>query len=446
MGMEKIVLLALLAAGGAQSAPERPDVVVIVSDDQRADTIAALGNPRIRTPNLDGLAREGAAFRNAYCMGSMQGAVCVPSRAMFLSGHSLFRVKENLADVDTWPRAFERAGYATFAAGKWHNGAPSFARAFPSASGPVFFGGMGNQFKVKVQDFDPAGRYPRERVRTAEGYSTATFTDAVVGFLRSAPKDKPVFAYLSFTVPHDPRTPPEPLYEADAMALPANFLPAHPFDNGELEVRDEKLLPRPRDPVAVKRELAAYYSMITEMDAQVGRVLKALEESGRRKRTIVAFFGDHGLALGSHGLLGKQNLYEHSMKAPLLLAGPGVPAGARVEAPCYLFDVLPTVADLAGVPPLGGIDGRSFRPELGGTGGGREAVLCAYRDVQRSVRRGRWKLIRYPKAGRVQLFDLEADPEETRDLSADSTHAGRLAELSELLAAEQRRWSDPLAP
>ena len=131
--------LLLLAALALQ---DRPNVLVIVSDDQRADT---LGNPRVKTPNLDALARAGTSFTRAYCMGSQQGAVCVPSRAMFLSGRSLFRVSEQLKTETLWPQAMERAGYATFATGKWHNGQASYQRAF-SAGGPIFFGGMGDQF------------------------------------------------------------------------------------------------------------------------------------------------------------------------------------------------------------------------------------------------------------------------------------------------------------
>ena len=413
--------LLLVAALALQ---DRPNVLVIVSDDQRADT---LGNPLVRTPHLDALAREGTSFSRAYCMGAQQGAVCVPSRAMFLSGRSLFRVSDNLGkDEALWPKAMEESGYATFAAGKWHNGQKSFGRAFPS-SGPIFFGGMGDQFKVKVTD----GR----GTRLAEGYSTDVFFDAAEGFLRDYRDAKPFFLYVSLTAPHDPRTPPAALYDPAVLPLPANFLPEHPFDNGELEVRDEKLLSRPRKAEDVRRELAAYYSMITHLDGRVGRLLKVLDDAKRRENTLVVFFSDHGLALGSHGLLGKQNLYEHSMRAPLVMAGPGVPKGRTSDALGYLFDVFPTVAALAKVPLPEGVEGRDLLK------GGRESIFTAYRDVQRALRTDRWKLIRYPKIGKTQLFDLQADPHETTDLAAAQPE--RVRELEARLDAERKAWADP---
>jgi arylsulfatase A-like enzyme len=417
-------LLLLLAL-----AQDRPNVLVIVSDDQRADSVG------VRTPNLDALARDGVSFRRAYCMGAMQGAVCVPSRAMFLTGRSLFRVSESLNQGEAlWPRVMADAGYDVYAAGKWHNGRPSYQRAFP-AGGPIFFGGMGNQNRVKVWDAVDGDR-------VGDGYSTDLFCDAAERFLRGHAGPKPFFLYVSLTTPHDPRAlPPDASMHVDpaTVTLPANFLPEHPFDNGEMDVRDEKLLSKPRKPEDVRRELAAYQASITYLDARVGRLLKILEESGRRKNTIVAFFSDHGLALGSHGLLGKQNLYEHSMRAPLILSGPGVPKGTVSDAMGYLFDVFPTVAGLCKVPLPDGVEGK---PLLEGPG--RPAIFTAYRNVQRAVRNGRWKLIRYPKVRRTQLFDLQEDPDERRDLSAERTE--RVRELSALLAAEAKAWGDPLPP
>jgi arylsulfatase A-like enzyme len=436
--MIRALALALLLVGAASA--EKLNVLVIVSDDQRADTIAALGNPHIRTPHLDSLVRDGLAFTRAYCMGAMQGAVCVPSRAMFLSGRSLFRAPERLTEpVALWPKVMEQAGYDTFGTGKWHNGAPSFARAF-SAGGPIFFGGMSNQFKIQVQDFDPSGKYPKEAVRTVERYTTELFTDSAERFLRERKSDKPFFCYVSYTVPHDPRTPPgeyASMYDPEKIPLPPNYAPRHPFDNGDMELRDEKLLPWPRTEQAVRKELAAYYGAITQMDAQIGRLLKALDETGKRSNTLIVFWSDHGLAIGSHGLLGKQNLYDHSMRAPLVFSGPGVPKGATTPGLCYLFDIFPTVCDLTGVPIPEGVEGRKLQ-----SGAGRDAIFTAYRDVMRAVRNDRWKLIRYPKSDRTQLFDLESDPHELRDLSADPAHAGRLKEMLALLEDEKKRWGD----
>ncbi len=446
--MNRLLAALLLAASLRAQEPTRPNVLVLVSDDQRADTIGALGNAVIRTPHLDSLVREGTAFTRAYCMGSTEPAVCVPSRAMFLSGRSLFRVGIRLPEpVALWPKAMEQAGYSTYGTGKWHNTPPSFARAF-SSGGPVFFGGMGNQFKVQVQDFDPAGKYGKDRQRVGEKFSSELFADAAVTFLGEHKGGKPFFLYVAFTAPHDPRTPPgeyASMYDPARMPLPGNFLPKHPFNNGEMTVRDEKLLPWPRTPEAVRKEIADYFGMITHMDAQIGRILKALDDSGRRKDTLVVFFSDHGLSLGSHGLLGKQNLYEHSMRAPLLLSGPGVPRGATSDAFCYLYDVFPTVCSLAGVPVPEGVEGRSLGPVLAGKEKkSRDAIFCAYRDVQRSVRNERWKLLRYPQINTSQLFDLSEDPDEMRDLAADPAQTVRLREMTALLDAEQKRAGDTL--
>jgi arylsulfatase A-like enzyme len=159
----------------------------------------------------------------------------------------------------------------------------------------------------------------------------------------------------------------------------------------------------------------------------------------------VIFTSDHGLALGSHGLLGKQNLYEHSMKAPLLMTGPGIPAGGRSAALVYLFDLFPTACAWCDVRPPAGVEGRSLAGIVAGREAGvREVIFGAYRNVQRSVRTERWKLIRYPQIDRTQLFDLRADPDEMHDLSGDPAHADALRNLTDQLRGEQRAFGDTL--
>jgi arylsulfatase A-like enzyme len=426
---------------------ERPNLVFLCSDDQRFDTIRALGNPVIETPNLDRLVSNGSAFTHTFCMGSMQGAVCVPSRAMFLSGRSLFRVNEQLRDVPTWPEVFLKAGYHTVGIGKWHNGPASYAKSF-DAGGPIFFGGMSDQNKVNVHPFDPDGKYPKGNLRTGSEYSTAMFTDAAVEFLNGYRGEQPFFLYVTFTVPHDPRTPPkgfENRYDPAKVPLPKNYLPRHPFNNGEMLVRDEKLLGWPRTEDQIRKELADYYAMITHLDEQVGRVVATLEKTGRGKNTVVIFTSDHGLAIGSHGLLGKQNLYDHSMRPPLVLAGPGVPAGKRSAALVYLFDLFPTACELCGVTPPEGVEGKSLVPVMTGKQEKvRDVVFGAYRQFQRCVRTDRWKLIRYPHVNRTQLFDLQADPDERNDLAADPAFAEKVKELTKLLEEQQKLHGDTL--
>jgi len=438
--------------GGAGPGPKRPNVLFLFADDQRWDTLHALGNEGVRTPNLDGLVKRGVALTLPYIMGGTQGAICVCSRAMLLTGRSLWHAPDRCPEgLALWTEHFRQAGYTTFGTGKWHNGPASYARGF-TAGGNIFFGGMSNHLKVPIYDFDPEGKYPKSAQRAGEKFSSELFSDAAVAFLRGHRGDRPFFLYVAYTSPHDPRMAPEPyaaLYPPERMPLPPNFLPEHPFDNGELKVRDEALAPWPRTPEVVRQHLAGYYAMITELDDQVGRVLRVLEETGHADDTIVLFAGDNGLAVGQHGLFGKQSVYEHSVKVPMVLAGPGLARGETRGGFAYMHDVFPTVCDLAGLPIPGTVEGKSLVPVLAGrTKGVRDSVFAAYRNVQRMVRDERWKLIRYTVKGDVrrQLFDLEADPWETRDLSGDAAHAATLARLAERLRVWQKETDDPLAP
>jgi arylsulfatase A-like enzyme len=253
--------------------------------------------------------------------------------------------------------------------------------------------------------------------------------------------------YLAFGNPHDPRVAAPKyleLYDPDRIPLPENYLPVHPFDNGELVVRDEQLLPWPRTEADVLRTLRAYYATVTALDFHIGRLLRALRDTGQLDKTVVILSADQGVAVGSHGLLGKQNLYDHSMKVPLVFAGPGIPHG-RSDALVYLFDVLPTVCDLVGAGVPEGIDGRSFRPVLDGRAtAARPELMLAYLGKQRAVRDARWKLIRYPAADVTQLFDLQSDPDETRNRADDPSQRDRVADLLRRLARLQAHYGDDL--
>lgn len=440
-----IALVWVLLWGVARAEGQRPpSVLVLLSDDQRADTIGALGNPHLRTPAVDALVARGTMCDRAYCMGSMQGAVCVPSRAMMLSGRSLFRIDEQLRGCDTWPEAFARAGYRTFLTGKWHNGAASATHCFGEGRN-VFLGGMHNQFGVPVVSF--AGHGQPVKTEPSRTHSSKLFGDAAEDFVQSL-GDEPFFAWVAFTAPHDPRQPPDGFRERYAgrePPPPENFLPEHPFDNGELKIRDEKLLEWPRTRERISAALADYYACIEGMDAQIGRVIAALEAKGRLDDTIILFTSDHGLALGSHGLLGKQNLYEHSMRSPAVIAGPGVPVGKRTDALCYLFDLTATVGELAGVPAPEQSEGKSLAPVLRDQQPGlRDELLLAYCNVQRALVAPDWKLLVYPQAGKTQLFHLENDSDERVNLADDPAEAGRRADLEARLKAAQQAVGDSL--
>lgn len=425
-------LAAWLGFAAGLCAAEPPNILIFFTDDQRADTIAALGNPVIQTPNLDRLVARGLSFNRAYMQGGMHGATCVPSRAMLLSGRGLFAIDEKLMRDQTWPAAFGKAGYRTFVSGKWHNGPDSIARSFQVARS-MFTGGMTNPLRAKLRTLEGGQMGPP---KPAGKHACAVFADEAIAFLKE-PKKGPFFCYVPFDGPHDPHIVPDDFpvrYDPAKIPLPANFMPQHPWKNGEMQNRDESLLPWPRTEGAVRSMLADYYRYVSYLDAQMGRVLEALEASPAGKNTIVIFTADSGVARGSHGLIGKQNLYEHSLRVPLVIAGPGIPAGKRTDAMCYLFDLLPTLGSRCGVKPPATSEGRDLGPVLEDPAKpGRDHLFFAYRDVQRAVRDGRWKLIRYPKVDKTQLFDLQADPLELHNLAQDPAQAGRVAELTALL-------------
>jgi arylsulfatase A-like enzyme len=441
------LLSALLAVTVSLAAAPATNVVFIFADDQRADTIAALGNPVIKTPNLDRLVKRGVAFTRAYMQGGNQGATCVPSRAMLLSGRSLAQIDEKLMKHVTWPHAFGEAGYATFAAGKWHNGPPSISKSFQQARA-LFVGGMANPLKAPTSDMLPTGKLTAAKISPKHLCEEAT--DETLAFLKSQDGKKPFFSYLAFDGPHDPHIVPDGFpvkYDVASIPLPPNFLPQHPFDNGEMVVRDEQLLKWPRKEADVKEMLSEYYRYISFLDVQVGRILDAVDASPFAANTIIVYAADSGVARGSHGLIGKQNLYEHSMRVPLIVAGPGIVSDRRSEAMCYLFDVMPTLGKLCGVAAPKDSQGSEFTAVLKDPSKpARPFLMFGYKTLQKALNDGRWKLIRYPHVDRTQLFDLQTDPYETKDLSGEPAQAERLKAMLAKLGAEMKADgdSDPL--
>ena len=289
-------------------------------------------------------------------------------------------------------------------------------------------------------DLQADGNLVNERM--GKRHSVEIFTDAAVKYITEQ-HSQPFLCYVPLNLPHDPRVAPTDYHarwkdRQNHPPAPENFLPEHPFDNGELRVRDELLAPFPRTAQVVRQHLANYYAAIEFVDAQVGRIVAAVEEQGLTDNTIIVFAGDHGLAIGSHGLFGKQNLYDQSMRTPLVFAGPGVPVNKRSDALCYLFDIFPTLGELAHVKAPTGSEGLSLVPVFTDQlPTRRNALYFEYRDVQRAVRDNRWKLIQYPKIDKQQLFDLQTDPHEMHDLSTDPAHADQLARMTKLLADER---------
>lgn len=423
---------------------------MIVADDHRHD---CLHGDRIHgpaTPMLDQLAAQGTEFTGARIMGGDTQAVCVPSRAALLTGCGSrralaaprsddFQERQRIApDRTLLGETLGQAGYRTHVVGKWHNDPASLNRGFSSGDA-LFLGGMSEHENPTLHSYDPSGRYPAGEAKPVPGFSTELFAQAAIDFI-SAPRtsDAPFFLYCAFTSPHDPRTPPTEFrerYRDEKLALPANFLSEHPFDNGELNVRDELLETTPRDPAAVRRHRGDYYGMIEHHDHHLGRMLDALERSGQRENTIIVYVSDHGLALGSHGLMGKQNLYEHSVRVPLIMSGPGVPAGKTVSADVYSHRLFATLCDLTSTAVPQTVDQPSLVPLWSADDRDTQYHFAHYYDQQRMVKDERWKLIRYVVNGatREQLFDLKTDPHELTDLIGDPSVQSHHTRLSTAL-------------
>ena len=348
------------------------NILLILSDDQSYNTLSVLGNNEIHTPNLDLLAKEGMLFSQTHVMGGHQGAICMPSRAMLLTGRYLNRlpgdgmvIPDSLASL---PEVLRSKGYTTYHTGKWHSDKASYHRFF-SDGGDIFFGGMhtdGGYEHPTVYKFDSSGLYPVSLKRVSDTFSTQLFADNAIRFLNSSKaKQQPFFCYIAFTSPHDPRTPSvayRNMYKPESISIPPNFMPEHPFDNGDLNIRDEKLLPKPLSKMKLQNEIALYYGMISEMDYQIGRILDVLKQNNLTENTLIIFASDNGLALGQHGLLGKQNLYEHSIRVPMIISGKSVPKGTIYNGFNYLSDITPTVLNYLNIPNPKSVEAKSLFP------------------------------------------------------------------------------------
>ncbi|MBO9620722.1 MAG: sulfatase-like hydrolase/transferase [Niabella sp.] len=449
-----VVLMSAIRGEAQNTHSKKPNILVLLTDDQRYNTIHALGNAAIITPNMDRLAKEGMAFTQAHIMGGMGGAICCPSRAMLMSGRSLFHVHQDgeyIPETDvTFPELFRKNGYVTFETGKWHQDKASFNRSFTTGDN-IFFGGMhppatGGQYRPKLNHYDPSGQY--EKSFWGEEFSSVYFSDAAVNFLDKQKNDQqPFLMYVAFTSPHDPRTPPTwygHSYTPDDVPLPASFMP-NPLDNGELNIRDETLLPYPRTKPAVKRELAKYYSMISEVDFQIGRILDELKKTGKYDNTIIVFAGDNGLAVGDHGLLGKQNCYESAIRVPFIFSGPGIPKNKQSDKLVYLNDLYPTLCELVNIKIPATVETHSLAPAFGnGNFKGRDDVFFAYSNLQRAFVKDNFKLICYNVNGtcRTELFDLKADPVELHDLAALPRYKDKVAAMTTLLKKDLQEHND----
>ena len=478
-----LLCLSLSAWLGAGRASERPNVLLIYTDDHRYTGVHALGGMPVATPNLDQLAADGIVFTHTYLMGAFHGATCVPSRAMLNTGRQLFTLGGKAGQTlptghTTIGEAFRQAGYQSYIIGKWHQDRASLARSF---EGGATLMGLGvylvDHFRMPLWDWDPTGTFSKESAylleRARDGssmrrpvapadrpgpsgteadgpHTSEIFADSAIAFLQHRDRTRPFYCYLAFHAPHDPRQSPQKyrdLYPPEKVALPPSYLPQHPFDNGHLVLRDEELAPWPRTPEVARQHLADYYAAITHLDAQIGRVIAELKATGEYENTLIVMAGDSGLAVGNHGLMGKQNVYdEDGLHVPFIVSGGAVHEhGRRIDALCYIHDVFPTICDLVGVPVPASVNGLSLGPVVRGEKTQiRDYTYHAYMQFQRAYRKGDFKLIEYVRAptkegnapetqrgSRVtQLFKISQDPWETMDLSWRPEYREQVATMS----------------
>ena len=446
------------------TAAEKPNILFLFTDDQSYETLRGPGYPGIEIPNLDRLANSGTTFTHAYNMGAWHGAVCVASRTMLNTGRTVWhakRIEHDLAKENEagrlWPQRMEKAGYRTYFTGKWHvevDPEKTFdvvrhVRDGMAKSSPI-------AYNRPLQDQpDPWSPYDQNLGGYWAGgkHWSEVVGDDAIDFINDAKGMKqPFFIYAAFNAPHDPRQSPKEYvdkYPLDRVEVPKNFLPRYPYKDGMgcgPDLRDEKLAPFPRTEYSVKVHRQEYQAIITHMDAQIGRILDALEKSGMRENTWIFMTSDHGLSIGHHGLFGKQNMYDHSLRVPFLVAGPGVKARSSVSSPIYLQDVMATALELAGVEKPEQVEFQSVLPLLNDSQPPvvRDTIYGAYMDLQRAVIHDGWKLILYPKIGVARMYHLAADPDEMTDLANLPEHVRLRGELFKRLQTQQIELGDKL--
>jgi len=492
--MKKIVLVSLIIAFAACKTEKKikenkkPNVVFIFADDMTYSAINALGNKEIETPNLNRLVHQGTTFTNAYNMGAWNGAICAASRAMIISGRSVWNVnkfrqgwKKNEGLDQTWGKLMEGNGYDTYMTGKWHVDAKAdsvfknVVHIRPGMPGDAWkHNKMVAKFKaIKGTNTDPATLMPMGYNRPLSENDTIwsptdtkrggfwqggkhwseVLKDDALKFIDKAEKsDNPFFMYLAFNAPHDPRQAPQEFldkYPLDKISLPKSWMPEYTYKDDMgcgANLRDEALAPFPRTPYATKTHIREYYALISHLDVQIGKILDRLEATGKMDNTYIIFTADHGLAAGRHGLIGKQSQFDHSIRAPFMITGPSIPKGQKISEDIYLQDAMATSLELGGIQKPSYVFFNSILDLATGkqTKSHYDAIYNGYVNLQRMIRKGGFKLIVYPKIEKILLYDMNNDPEEMKDLSNDEAYKSKVDNLFVDLMQLQKEMNDPL--
>lgn len=470
----------------------RPNFVVIVTDDQTYKSINALNNKEIITPNMDRLVHEGMSFTHAFNQGSWSAAVSVASRCMIMTGNNVYSARNNDVYLNDWARikhdapstavplwgeVFTQNGYETFITGKYHGSDYALLKNFSKGK---YIGDGSYEFPSKDIErlgynrdekdslwlpYDPKmGGHWNPKVRNIilndnggknlsnpfilHTHSTDVYGAAAIEFLQNYDGLKPFFMYIAFNAPHDPRQSPKKfidMYPLNKISVPESFIKEHPFDQGDHNTRDETLAPFPRTEEAIKRHLQEYYAIITHVDEVIGKILDIIEKKKLGENTYVILTSDQGLAVGNHGLMGKQNQYEHSIRMPLIIKGPNIKPNSISDEMVYMQSLYATTCDLANIAIPSTVDFKSLKPLLfDKESKGEDFILGSYRHLQRMIRTNKYKLIIYPHIKRIQLFNIETDPNETVDLSKNSLYMNMMEKLFVKLLQEHKNIGDTL--
>ena len=453
----KLHLLRLVLTAGfallvfAASAAPKPNVLFIAIDDQN-DWIGAFGgHPLAKTPNIDRLAQRGTVFLNAHC----NAPLCNPSRTSLLLGlrptttgvYGLapwFRTLDAWKDRVTLPQHFKAHGYKTFTSGKIYHGGvggPAKQAVEFDVWGPA--GGIGVKPAKKLVGPTPMGNNPLmdwgvfpHRDEDKGDYQVASWT---VEQIKNAPKDQPFFLAAGFFLPHVPCYATQKwfdLYPDDDSVLPV----VRDDDRADTPRFSWYLhwnLPEPRlkwvkENNQWRNLVRSYLACTSFVDAQVGRIVGALEAAGLADNTIIVLWGDHGWHLGEKGITGKNTLWDRGTKVPLLFAGPGVSKAARTTQPAELVDLYPTLVELCGLKPRTDLEGLSLVPQLKDAKAKRERpAITSHNQGNHGIRSERWRYIRYAD-GSEELYDHQNDPNEWTNLVTKVEHA--------TVIAGHRRW------
>lgn len=479
----KKLLFVLFISQFLTAQDKQPNILFLFVDDLAFDAVASHGNKQVVTPNIDRLTTQSTHFTHAYNSGTWSGAVCLASRTQMMTGQKVWHaaalsmgIRNNtnpdildevgksekirlrqLADAKLfWPQLLEKKGYETYYAGKWHVGGNPMAEATWQHTRNLR-AGMPRQLNSRYsRTFEKGSKSSWSPINKANGgyweggkhWSEILRDDAFEFLEMSKNSDKPFLMTIAFNAPHDPKQAPQEyqeMYPYDSVKIPENFITEYPHDFGANKIRDERLAPFPRTPYSIQVNRSEYYALITHLDVQIGRILDRLEETGQADNTYIFFTADHGLAVGQHGMMGKQNMYDHSIRVPWLISGPGIPKNVKNSSPIYLQDVMATTLEIANIDKPKYVEFNSVLPLVKGTCKKEDTVVYStYLNYQRMVRSETFKYIIYPVTGVELLYNIKKDPLEIRNIVNEKSSIKDLEIMRKLLAIKMEEFSDPL--